>query len=92
MSEPTLFDRPVPADHDTDTTIVHALMPWMGLACGGDVLTISRAGRAAGTRTITTHVGAHWGEVTCPDCLALGDLSALARNSQRPERLATVTP
>ena len=78
------------ADLDADATVVHALMPWMGLACGGDVLTISRAGRAAGTRTITTRVGAHWGEVTCPDCLALGDLSALAHESQRPGRMAGV--
>jgi hypothetical protein len=77
---------------DVDPTAVHALMPWMGLACGADVLAVMRAGQSAGRRSVTLHLRERPGEVavTCGACLAVGDLPALARASQRPERMAKV--
>lgn len=54
---------------------LHALLPNMGLACGRDLLEVMDQGRILGRRLDTS---GPYSEVTCPDCLARGDLSAIA--------------
>lgn len=56
---------------------VHAVLPNMGLACRRDILAVMRIGEALGRRV--TSFGRYADTVTCPDCLARGDLSAIAR-------------
>ena len=73
-------------------TVTHLVLPNMALACGRDLLEVTRA--AAATHPVAQDAGAGAGEagetrrrprllaysppyVTCPDCHAAGDLRAL---------------
>lgn len=88
----TLFDF----IDDGDAEVLCALMPWMGTACGRCVCGGCSQCAAEGCSCVLcpTPVLARgldsYSRITCPDCLALGDLHAIARESQRPERLAPV--
>ncbi|MBI9115272.1 hypothetical protein [Sanguibacter suaedae] len=76
---PDLFDL-LAADDERE--VLHMVLPDMATACGLDLLELLEllaAARITGNRltTLTTT------ETTCPDCLAVGDLSALCRAMQR---------
>lgn len=61
---------------DVPAGTLHALLPNMGLACTLDLLEVIDHGRITGRRLYTT---GPYSEVTCPDCLARGDLAAIAQ-------------
>ncbi|PFG33035.1 hypothetical protein [Sanguibacter antarcticus] len=77
FEEPDLFDLLV-ADDEPDA--IHCILPNMAIACGRDLLELTRSQRITRRRltTLTTT------ETTCPQCLALGDLRAM-QNRQAPE-------
>lgn len=60
-------------DLDATPGRIHALMPWMGLACGLEYLDMPKSEKAT-TGPYTA--------VTCPGCLAAGDLHQLAAAAQ----------
>lgn len=86
----TLFDFAPEPD------VLCALMPWMGTACGRCVCGGCAQCAAEGCPCVLRPAPVlargprSYDRVTCPDCLARGDLYAIARESQRPERLAPV--
>jgi hypothetical protein len=83
---PTLFELLDKMDHPLVAPgheVVHALMPWMGLACGAPVLGLRE-------RHERSTCGPYDEFVTCPECLAIGDLHQMAQDAQRPERMAKV--
>lgn len=61
---------------DVPEGTLHALLPNMGLACPLDLLEVIDQGRILGRRLYTT---GPYSEVTCPDCLARGDLPRIAQ-------------
>lgn len=75
FDEPDLFDL-LAADEEPDA--VHCILPNMSIACGRDLLDLTRSQRIIRRRltTLTTT------ETTCPECLALGDLRAIGRAMQ----------
>lgn len=74
---------------------LHACMPWMATACGrcicGGCKQCAETGCACVRQPAPSVTLGPYSAVTCEECLALGDLSALARASQRPERMAKAT-
>lgn len=86
----TLFDF-LPAE---GPDVLCGLMPWMATACGRCVCGGCRQCAADGCACVLRPAPAvtlgPYSAVTCPDCLAAGDLPALARASQTPARMAPV--
>lgn len=86
----TLFDFDDPPD------VLCALMPWMATACGRCICGGCAQCRTEGCPCVLrpSPVLARglnsYAAVTCPDCLARGDLAAIARESQTPGRMAPV--
>lgn len=81
FDEPDLFDL-LAADEEPDA--IHCILPNMAIACGRDLLELTRSQRIT-RRQLTTLTTT---ETTCPDCLDLGDLRAIGRamqNRQAPE-------
>lgn len=75
------------ADLDTAPPVLHALMPWMDSACGRVCACGGCGSCPCGNRCLTQPKPAfatRYADVTCPDCLATGDLPALGAAAQRP--------
>ena len=73
--------------------VLCALMPWMGTACGqcicGGCAQCRADGCLCATRATPRATLGPYSAVTCPDCLARGDLAGIARAAQN--RQAAVT-
>lgn len=78
---------------DDQPPVLCALMPWLGTACGrcicGGCSQCAAEGCGCVHRPTPTTTLGPYSDVTCPDCLARGDLTALARAAQ--QRQAPVT-
>lgn len=62
----------------------HVLMPWMGYACGGSILT-KQGGFVVGAG------GDNWPRVGCPACRALGQDQLVAEQAAAQGRQADVS-